>query len=943
MGSRARIRLATDGRAFSRDRDRMIGETLGRDAELATARAFVASVPDGPSALLIEGEVGIGKTTLWRAALAEAAAGEVLVLSCVADQAEVRLSFVGLSDLLRDVVDQVRPCLSRLQREALEIALLERPSASGRPPDAKTMGAALRSVLVEVARDKPVIVAVDDVQWLDIETARALAFAFRRLDGLPVGVLTTVRVPHATPDVLGLERALGSERLVRMRLESLSLGSVRALLARRLGYSYPRPTLVRIAETCGGNPLFALEIARVLGPSPSLRAGAPLPVSDSLRELVARRVVALSPQARRSLLVASALSQPSDELVERASSAAGVTAAEEAGLVRVESGRVVFAHPLYASAVYASTASRRLRELHRQLSELVSEPEERVRHLALATNEPNEDVAAALQEGATLARERGAWESAGELLEQARALTPTSLADAAQARGVRAAEHYIHAGDRPRARSLLEEILPDTLPGPTRSDGLRLLAEICYNNYSFAEAAQLLDEALENAEDPVLAVTIEMNLAYVHSQYLGNFGEAEVHAARALERAERLGDLDFLGAPLAVSAHVSFLNGRGIDWGKLERAVRLERAAQPLPLLFRPSLIAALSKLFAGELDDARAQLAAVRLAWADASDESDVALLMAWQAWLETLAGNLDLALSSAEEAQLEAALTGSESSRAWALAMRALVHAQRGDVAAAREDARAAAEVAHRIKIMTPLVVVGTALGVLELSLRDPEAAWEAVSPLAEHTEVSGVREVQTVFCLPEAIEALIALGDLDRAERLLESFESRASELDRPWALFTSARSRALLLAERGDLEGANLALDRALVAHERAEMPFERARTLLVRGQVLRRRRERRAARESVEQALELFERLGASLWAGRARDELGRLGSRAAGGELTASERRVVDLAVEGLANKKIAARLFVSVHTVEVHLSHAYAKLGVRSRTQLAQASPTHT
>ena len=912
-----------------------VGEIVGRDAELEMVRSVLTSLPGGPRALLLEGQAGIGKTALWRAALAEAGANDIRVLSCVADQAEAGLAFVGLGDLVRDVLDHVRVGLSDPQREALEMALLERRSASGPPPDAKTAGVALRALLVELSQETPVVVAVDDVQWLDAETARALAFAVRRLSGLPVGVLATVRVPHAVPDVLGLERALGPG-LSRVRLEALSLGALRALLALRLGYSYPRPVLVRIADTSGGNPLFALEIARALGPSPSLQAGAPLPVPESLRELVVDRLAALPSSARTSLLVASALSHPRIELVERCSSSSGLNAAEEAGLLRTEDGRVIFTHPLYASAVYSSAATGHRRELHRRLAELASEPEERARHLALATRAPDEDVAAALEEAAALARARGAWETAGELLEQARALTPGSLADAAQARGVRAAEHYIRAGDRPRARVLLEEILLDTPPGPTRSDGLRLLAEVCYNDYNFAEAARLLDEALENAEDPVLGVTIEMNLAFVHSQYLGNFSEAESHAARALELAERLGDPEFLGAPLAVSAHVRFINGRGIDWGKLERAVQLERTTQPVPLLFRPSLIAAFAKFSAGELDDARAQLAAVRLAWADASDESDVALLMAWQAWLETLAGNLDIALSGAEEAQLEAALTGSESSRAWALAVRALVHAQRGEVAAAREDARAAAAIAHGIMIMPPLILVASALGVLELSLGDPDAAWSAVSLLAEQTEVNGVGEVQIVFYLPEALEALIALGHLDRAEKLLESFESRARKLDRPWALFTSARSRALLLAERGDLDGANQALDRALVAHERSEMPFERARTLLVQGQVLRRRRERRAARESLEQALELFERLGASLWAQRARDELARFGRRASAGELTAAERRAVELAIDGLSNKQIAAALFVTVNTVEVHLSHAYAKLDVRSRAQLA-------
>jgi predicted ATPase len=350
-----------------------VSEIVGRDAELEMVRSVLTSLPGGPRALLLEGQAGIGKTALWRAALAEAGANDIRVLSCVADQAEAGLAFVGLGDLVRDVLDNVRVSLSDPQREALEIALLERRSSSGPPPDAKTAGVALRALLVELSRGTPVVVAVDDVQWLDAETARALAFAVRRLSGLPVGVLATVRVPHAVSDVLGLERALGPG-LSRVRLEALSLGALRALLALRLGYSYPRPVLVRIADTSGGNPLFALEIARALGPSPSLQAGAPLPVPESLRELVVDRLAALPSSARTSLLVASALSHPRIELVERCSSSSGLNAAEEAGLLRTEDGRVIFTHPLYASAVYSSAATGHRRELHRRLADLASEP-----------------------------------------------------------------------------------------------------------------------------------------------------------------------------------------------------------------------------------------------------------------------------------------------------------------------------------------------------------------------------------------------------------------------------------------------------------------------------------------------------------------------------------------------------------------------------------------
>jgi DNA-binding CsgD family transcriptional regulator len=186
-----------------------------------------------------------------------------------------------------------------------------------------------------------------------------------------------------------------------------------------------------------------------------------------------------------------------------------------------------------------------------------------------------------------------------------------------------------------------------------------------------------------------------------------------------------------------------------------------------------------------------------------------------------------------------------------------------------------------------------------------------------------------------VPHALEALIALGELDRAERLLDEFERRARELGRVVALAAGARCRALLLAARGDLSGAHEAIERALAEHARTDLPFERARTLLLQGQLHRRRRQKRATRESLEQALALFEPMGAERWAQLARDEIARLGRRRREG-LTASEGRVADLAVQGMSNKEIAHALYVTVHTVEVHLSHAYAKLGVRSRTQLA-------
>jgi DNA-binding CsgD family transcriptional regulator len=320
-----------------------------------------------------------------------------------------------------------------------------------------------------------------------------------------------------------------------------------------------------------------------------------------------------------------------------------------------------------------------------------------------------------------------------------------------------------------------------------------------------------------------------------------------------------------------------------------------------------------------------------------DSGDESDLAFVLIWLCHLETLSGAFLEATLLAEEAAVQAALTGSEMNRAMALAQRAHVHAHAGEVAEARAAAAEVAASCARLNHWLPMLWVSTALGLLELSLGDPAAAWAAVRALTEALERQGIGEPGPHRFLPAALEALIALGHVGRAERLLDSFESRAQALDRVWALATAGRCRGLLLAARGDLGGAEEALQRALASHERADdMPFERARTLLVQGQIRRRRRQKRAARESLEQALALFEELDTPLWAERAREELVRLAPRREPGTLTPAERRVVALAAAGHSNKQIAAELFVSVHTVELHLSHAYTKLGVHSRTELA-------
>jgi tetratricopeptide (TPR) repeat protein len=580
---------------------------VGREHELARLWDLL-QFASGARALVLTGGPGMGKTALWETGVVAARERGLRVLTARPSSAEAQLSFAGLIDLLDGVTLEELCGLPFPQLRALAVVLL-RVEPLGPPPEPQAIRVGFLNGLRALAGEGPLLVAVDDAHWLDSASAEALAFAARRIDRERVRFLVTRRHSGPAADV---DRAFAGTWTEPIELGPLSLGAARSLLRDRLGLYLPRQ-LLRVVESALGNPLFILEAARALGPAPSLDPAAPLPVPENLRELVAGRIAGLTPKGRRALLATASLRHPTAELVEGASSAAGLAAAEKVGLLRAEEGRILFAHPLYASAVYASAAPSRRRSLHRRLSQVVNDPEERVRHLALAADGPDEAVAQALAAAAEHARARGAWESAGELLEQARALTPLEQEAVAQERSVRAAEYHVHVGDRARAGALLEEVLAVSPPGSTRNEALRLLGEIRYSENSFAEAARLLEEALERVEDPMRSVTIELSLSYVFFGHLGDPAGADLHADRGLEQATLLGERALLGAALAVRAMVDHLRGRGVDWSKVERALALEDDAVPIPFPLRPSTIAALLALYVGRLTEARERLTALR------------------------------------------------------------------------------------------------------------------------------------------------------------------------------------------------------------------------------------------------------------------------------------------------------------------------------------------
>ena len=916
-------------------------ELIGRDQEVAVLEQFFAARDSLPSAIVLEGEAGIGKTALWMAGVEAAEAAGYAVLAARPAEAETKLAHTVLRDLLGASFADVSPQLPRPQRQALEAALLIDDAGLGRT-DPGAIGVAALSMLRTLASRRPIVVAVDDAQWIDAPSASALSFAARRLDELPVALLLAVRSAETEGARPALAAGLPDERVYRERVAPLSLGALHTLIRLRLGMTFSRPALARLREISGGNPFYALELARALerrGGVASLDQEFPVP--PSLRALVEERLDALPEETHEMLVHAAALDQPSVPLLDAALDAdayADLRPAVEAQVIELDGERITFTHPLLASVLLLGVSDRERRRVHRGLAEVVHDPEGRARHLALAADRPDGAVAEALERAGGLARSRGAPDSAAELLEHARRLTPPDRSEDGRRRAVRAAEFHLEAGETRRAETLLEATVAASCSGPIRADALLRLSWVRGHTDNPARV-DLLTEALQHAgEEPLIRAEIEDGLAWA-SQMSGDLEAAARHARSAVSYAEELGDPPILARALANVALLEFLRGRGVDRPLLDRALALEAQSAGRRIIGEPSWVLAMLHMWTGQLDAARTLLNAMHRRAAEAGDEAAIPFILNYLSRLAWAEGDWAGAERSIDEAIAAALRNAQEPSHAFGLATKALVAAHRGDVDAAREDITEGLALATRTGMRPAAYEFRAILGFVELSLGDLEAARAVFEPLHQDVAAAGFGEPGIIAFRFHAdeIEALIGLGRLDRAEELIEELERSGRRLDRAWALATAGRCRALLSSARGDMERALASADAAIRAHERLPEPFELGRTLLAHGTVQRRFRQNRAARQSLETALARFDALGAPLWADRARAELARIGGRAASpSDLTPAEARVAALVAEGRTNKEVAAKLFISVHTVEAALTRVYSKLGVRSRTELA-------
>jgi DNA-binding CsgD family transcriptional regulator len=918
---------------------------LGREPELEYVMRFLAAARVGPAALVLRGEPGIGKTTIWHAAVARAEDAACIVASCRPSSAETGLPYAGLGDLFARLDDDVLRGLPAPQRRALDVALL-RVDAGPSPLQQRAVSAAALQVLTDVAQSAPVVVAIDDLQWMDSPSVNVLRFALRRIGSTRVGVLVASRLDASEDDRLGLDDALSPECIERLTVGPLEMCALDMVLRSRLQTTLQGPTLRRVHETSGGNPFFALELARsLLDPAASVVPGQPFPVPSTLPELLNARVARVAPATRRALLAASALARPTVELVLAATANDGVTRdalreAVAAEVITMHGDALRFTHPLLSSVVYADVSDEERRGLHRQLADLVTDPEEQARHLGLSADRPDCDVAAKLEHAARRAASRGAPDAAAALLEQAVDLTPPSAREDVLRRTLDAADQHIAYGDTARARSSVERVLSAAPEGAVRARALHRLARVRTLVGDFLAVPPLLKEALTFVGDDLsLRASVERDLVWSLAQ-IGVVTELLPHARAAVAAAEAAGD------PLLIaeaSDHLCMAHcfaGGNVDPAFLDRAIRLHDhvgEAKPAehPAIASGRLTLALTLKWTDNFDGARDMLEALRVEHLEHGDEAALTPVLFHLGELECWSGNWEATARLAAECHELAIRSDQAVAEIRAMTLNSIVACFRGasEAVSLSVASLATAEAAGDWPAMIRIL---KALGVHELSIGDVEAAVEHLLRGITVEKSSGYDQ-RTVRIMPDVVEALIAADRWHDAAPLVDELQLHG-EAGRPWALATGARCRGLLQAAEGHLTEAEKSLEVAMREHARLPRPFERARTVMSLGSVQRRRRQQRAARASLEEARGIFDTLGAARWADRAGAEIARIAGRASSPlALTPTEGQVATLVAEGRTNHEVAAALFISVKTVEANLTRIYRKLGVSCRRELAR------
>ena len=830
------------------------------------------------------------------------------------------------------------------QARALNVALRRVDPDEARPVDPLGLSLAVVAALRELAMEEPLLVALDDLQWCDPPSLRTLEFALRRVESEQIGLAAGLR----SGDGPEIQVPAANGHLTAVEVGPLDAEAFEAVVRR--GNRLPRPVLRQLYVACDGNPLFGKEVAALLA-----EHGLPddpaalIPVPPSASDAIGRRVAKLGLGTRDVLLGAAALPRPTVDVLlaaygeQRLEDALAEAAA--AGIVVVDRERVRFSHPLVAAAVYEAATPARRRAAHAALARALDRAEERAPQLALATTSASAAVAAELEAAAAAAKARGALDAAGRLLEQAATITPVRDRAARRRRGLEAARFHLAAGDTERARSLLDRLLQFSQPGEEQAE---VLLELALADGSYSQRGRdYAYAALEQAQQsPALAIRIHYCLGELHV----SSGEAELsaeHGRAALTIAETLGDEVTLAATAACVVFDDFIAGRPASLDELERSVEVERRVGRSSITSdggpRGMLANVLRRI--GQYDRSRELCLEVLHDAVERGDERERTTMLGLLADVETDAGNLLLAREYAAESAELGEQQDERTIRMYGLLGGATVCALLGELEEAETLARAGQELALS-PVLDPWLAWGDySLGLVALDRGEPAAALEHFEDSERRNDAAGFIDP---VCRqpPNGIEALIGLGRLEDAAAA--DRRVRRPMLDRaPRARSGAGRplQRARRLAPRR-ARGRGSGVRTVARATGTGAEPV-RARTHADGprdGAPSAPKARRRAA--ALEEAVVLFERSGAVIWADRARADIAALGLRRGPvGELTPMEDRVARAVAGGATNRETAASLFLSERTIEFHLRNVYRKLDLHSRAELAavlsRATPT--
>ena len=892
---------------------------------------FVARIPTHSCALSFDGPAGIGKTYHWTAVVENATGRGWRLLQIKPEEAGFRLGGTGLIDLLGEVTDDEIASLVPPQRRALASALLRATVGAGPAPDAQVVVAAVTSLVARFAADGPVVIAIDDVQWLDPATATALTFLARHLPDSNVGIVMTLRTPSAEPTLLTELDA--SWALRRVAVPPLDENEIADLVRSRLAFPIPPSVLSRAAAASGGNPFYGVQLAQIWAGETG-ESSESLTVPQSLMSLLGSRLDALPARCRLALAAASAIGRASIAELNALELDEALAPAERAGVVSVRGGTVHFAHPLLAAAAYNDLSSDDRARLHLRVAEVVADVEHRARHLALGSPSADERVAVLLDDVARRAEYRADINAAVDAATLAVRMTPVEQPDQKRRFALGRLLHKL--GDVRAAQAELEAATGPEGPRRTRVRALILLCELAFATISHSAAEKYARAALDAAvpaEDDDLIADAHLYLA----QVLDASSEVRAHAERALDLIAAGAHPNPAGHAYAIAliAALDFFAGSRFDAAPFERALDVEQTggvlAEESMMGYYVAVLAFADEIPAGlNLVDRWQQRCA------DEGCESQQPFILMWRSYFLLADGRLDEAESVINRHIALGERLGQDYNVNFGRLNLGRLALSRGAIATAREIGESLTQSAVTLGAGLLETRARRLAGDAALCDGDSAAAVEHLNRV-EQLRDKGHNELYASGHLAHLAEALAGLGRTSEADEVLAQFEDLVRSFDSTPSRAIAARTRGLIAASRSDDAVALGALDVAIELFDKHQVfPFESARTLLVKGQLLRRLRRKALAKDALAHARLAFVAMGSHGWVERVDDELTRIGLRPpAPAHLTPTERKVIESLVAGRSTKDIAASLFVSPRTVEGHLVRIYRKIGVRTRVEL--------